>query len=251
MTDAPATPGPRTDHRSPTAACHARLDSPLREECAVGAGTALFVCGSCFHPRAEIRSLRLVLDGEPRPLMAERMPRLDVFRALHPTLDPLETSGLTGDPDSDDDPQLRGYRSGFWGIVEIEPTHADRAVALGLRATLEDGTSADAELGRIGLRSELSRTSPGEPAGSVSEKLVAICMATYNPPSELFERQIESIRRQTHRNWVCVISDDCSSPEGVAAMEAIIGDDPRFVFSPPRAPGLLRELRARPGDGPG
>ena len=44
-------------------------------------------------------------------------------------------------------------------------------------------------------------------------------MATYEPPIELFERQLDSIRAQTHRNWVCVISDDCSSPERFAAIE--------------------------------
>ena len=230
VTDAPATPGADARSREPANGLQARLDSPLPSELAVGAGTALFVCGSCFHPLAEIRGVRLLVDGEPRPVMAERMPRLDVFRSLHPTLDPLETSALAADPDSDDDPRLHGYRSGSWGIVEIESSQADKVVDLGLRAGLADGTSADAQLGRIALRSKRHPTSP-ERAGSPPERLVAICMATYNPPPELFERQIESIRQQTHRDWVCVISDDRSSPERVAAMETIIGDDTRFVLS--------------------
>src|SRR6476659_1123255 len=189
VTDAPATPGADARSREPANGLQARLDSPLPSELAVGAGTALFVCGSCFHPRAEIRGVSLLLDGEPRPVMAERMPRLDAFRSLHPTLDPLETSALAADPDSDDDPRLHGYRSGFWGIVEIESSQADKVVDLGLRASLADGTSADARLGRIALRSKRHPTSPGR-AGSASEMLVAICMATYNPPPELFERQI-------------------------------------------------------------
>ena len=61
--------------------------------------------------------------------------------------------------------------------------------------------------------------------------LVAISMATYDPPMELFRRQLDSIRAQTHRNWVCVISDDCSDLERVAQMEEAIGGDPRFVLS--------------------
>ena len=41
-------------------------------------------------------------------------------------------------------------------------------------------------------------------------------MATYEPPLDLLARQLDSIRAQTHRNWVCVISDDCSGPERFA-----------------------------------
>ena len=37
-------------------------------------------------------------------------------------------------------------------------------------------------------------------------------MATYDPPTELLARQLDSIRAQTHADWICVISDDCSSP---------------------------------------
>ena len=45
-------------------------------------------------------------------------------------------------------------------------------------------------------------------------------MATYEPPLDLFQRQLDSIRAQTHRDWVCVISDDCSRPERFAAIQA-------------------------------
>ncbi len=41
-------------------------------------------------------------------------------------------------------------------------------------------------------------------------------MATYNPPDELFERQIDSIREQTHSDWVCVISDDALQPRAAS-----------------------------------
>ena len=45
---------------------------------------------------------------------------------------------------------------------------------------------------------------------------------------ELFRRQIESIREQTHENWVCVISDDASGDERLEAMREVLGGDPRF-----------------------
>jgi glycosyltransferase involved in cell wall biosynthesis len=60
---------------------------------------------------------------------------------------------------------------------------------------------------------------------------VAICIATYNPPPELLRRQLDSIREQTHRNWVCVISDDASEPDALAALEREIEGDSRFVLS--------------------
>src|SRR5204862_5177411 len=58
--------------------------------------------------------------------------------------------------------------------------------------------------------------------------VIAISMATHRPPLELFKKQIESIRKQTHENWVCVISDDASGEERLEAMREILGEDPRF-----------------------
>jgi glycosyltransferase involved in cell wall biosynthesis len=69
------------------------------------------------------------------------------------------------------------------------------------------------------------------PQPESDEPLIAICMATYNPPPQLFRRQIESIVNQTHRNWVCVISDDASQPESLAEIEDVIRSDNRFILS--------------------
>ena len=121
---------------------HISLDSPLPRELAVGAGTAVFVNGWCFHPAAAMRRLDFVLDGEVQPAMAHGMPRLDVFRAFHPRLDPFATSGLTSDPGSPDDPGLHSYRSGFWGIVRVVSPPAAEGVELLLRAELEGGDVA-------------------------------------------------------------------------------------------------------------
>lgn len=60
---------------------------------------------------------------------------------------------------------------------------------------------------------------------------IAICMATYNPPMELFCRQIESIRNQGYANWLCFISDDASRPKIMEQMRETIGMDNRFVLS--------------------
>ncbi|MBN8868785.1 MAG: glycosyltransferase [Solirubrobacterales bacterium] len=64
-----------------------------------------------------------------------------------------------------------------------------------------------------------------------AEPLVAVCMATYEPDLELLRVQIDSIRSQGDTSWVCVISDDCSSPDRFAAIEAMVEGDPRFTVS--------------------
>ena len=157
----------------------------------MGAGTALFVAGTCSGADAP---LRLVVDGSEQPLMAYGMPRLDLFRA----------GG--------------SYRAGFWGLATIGPRRAGTSVTIAVRAGRHE-----AELARIAIIDP-----PAPPPGA---PLVAICMAAFEPPIELFRRQIESIRAQTRDDWICIVSDDCSSPARLAEMETVLGDDPRFVLS--------------------
>lgn len=59
---------------------------------------------------------------------------------------------------------------------------------------------------------------------------VFIAMATYNPRTEAFERQLESIRTQSHENWHLLINDDCSDAEIVERIVACIGSDARISF---------------------
>ena len=194
----------------------------LPDRLAVGRGTALFLDGRCSHPDAPIADLSVLVNGVEHPALGVGMP---------PPPDLL----------ADDD-----Y---WWSIVPFAPVAEARPVELCLRAGLAGGGVAFARLGTIQLRPavevdgaascplpepivrESSATAQKPPA------LIAICMATYEPPLDLFERQIASIRAQTHRNWVCVISDDCSRPERVAKMHEVLGDDERFRLS--RAPQRL------------
>ena len=48
---------------------------------------------------------------------------------------------------------------------------------------------------------------------------------------DLLGPQLDSIRAQTYGNWVCVVSDDCSSPANFAALQEAVAGDPRFVVS--------------------
>lgn len=58
---------------------------------------------------------------------------------------------------------------------------------------------------------------------------VVVCMATYNPPIELFERQVESLRSQTCDRWRCVISDDASDERAFEGLNAVVDGDSRFA----------------------
>ena len=176
-----------------------RLDAPLPPNVAVGSGTALFVAGTCFEPGERIESLALLVDGAEQRLMAHGMPRLDLRRA-------------TGEP--------AAYRSGFWGLARIG--RRTGPVVLGLRARLEGGDVREEALARIAVA-----TPPAPLAGTPK---VAICMATFEPPIELFRAQVESIRAQTETDWLCVVADDCSAPARLEEMRAVLGDDPRFVL---------------------
>jgi Glycosyl transferase family 2 len=231
VTDNPATAGRPASGPAPEQGLRFGLDHPLPHALAVGTGTALFVCGWCFCPVTRVRSLELVVDGERQPLLDHAMPRRDVFEALHPALDPFATAGLASDPESVEDPLLHSYRSGFWGLARVAPRRGWRQCVLGLRATLEDGSELGAELARVPTADraadplDLDEPEPG--AGP----FVAICMATHDPPLGLLRRQLESIRAQTHRNWVCILSDDCSRPELFTAMREMVDSDPRFVLS--------------------
>jgi glycosyltransferase involved in cell wall biosynthesis len=82
------------------------------------------------------------------------------------------------------------------------------------------------------VESELARPAVVDaPEPLPGAPLVAICMAAFEPPLDLFRQQVESIRAQTLADWICVVSDDCSDPERFAAMRAVLDGDERFVLS--------------------
>jgi len=189
----------------------ARLELELPAQLAIGLGNAVFVYGSCFHRRRRVTDLRILAEGRSIAPMAHGMPRLDLYRR-HPG----------------------AYRSAFWGIIPLAPSQAGRVVELSVAATLDDGREAVADLARLEL--DPAAEPGGEPRYGDRGR-VAICMATYNPPPDLFRRQVSSIRNQTHAGWVCVISDDHSDPARFSDMKEVLADDSRFWVS--RAPERL------------
>jgi glycosyltransferase involved in cell wall biosynthesis len=204
-----------------------KLESPLPASLPVDRASAVFCSGTCFHRTESIDELEIVVDGILHRPTAWGMPRLDLFRSLHPAL--AQSRGAARDPASAEDPEVRCYRSGFWTTV---PVHArDRPGAIELRAAvrLVGGRELLVPLGRIPV---VEREPPPTYEGlseRASAGLIAICMATYNPDVELLRAQVDSLRAQTDERWVCLISDDHSAPERFDQIREVVGGDPRFV----------------------
>jgi glycosyltransferase involved in cell wall biosynthesis len=58
---------------------------------------------------------------------------------------------------------------------------------------------------------------------------IGIVLATYNPNLEYLQKQINSIKHQTWKNWICHIVDDCSLTKYQVGIKRIIAYDPRFI----------------------
>jgi hypothetical protein len=188
------------------------LDSPLPESLAIGKGACVYLSGWCFHPTASIRKMEVTVDDKTYPVIAHSVFRQDIYRRYS-----MPNSSY----------------SGFWAIVPFFEDQANSRVVVRLHVILNNGKKVGAEVAAINLCAEplhetfkigADHTKPDDP-------LVAICMATYNPPLHLFRRQIESIVSQSHQNWICIVSDDASDSESRVEIEKIVRCDRRFSFS--------------------
>jgi glycosyltransferase involved in cell wall biosynthesis len=80
-------------------------------------------------------------------------------------------------------------------------------------------------------------------SGPSPQPLLAVCLATCEAPMDLLSRQVESIQAQTHERFVCIVSDDASSPDAFAAVERIRDGDERFtVTRSPQRLGFYRNF---------
>jgi len=60
--------------------------------------------------------------------------------------------------------------------------------------------------------------------------LVSVIVPVYNGAVYIPDT-IESVRRQTHRNWECIIIDDGSTDDTAAVVKALIASDDRFRYA--------------------
>jgi glycosyltransferase involved in cell wall biosynthesis len=200
----------------------AELAEPIPDRIAVGAGTCMFVRGRCDPGAGAIRGLDLVAGGVATPVIAHGV-------------------------------DLGDAPGSFWGLVPLRAIDRPAATELSARARLAGGRAVEAPLATLSLVPGLPRVEAAVRPPPGDAPLVAICIATYEPLEELLRVQLESIRGQTHSRWICVISDDASSPASFEALRELVGDDERFAIS--RSPDRLgayrnfeRALRMVPGE---
>lgn len=204
---------------------------PLPAELPAGRGDAVFIFGACFHPHREILNLEILVDGEPHAPTDFGLPRLDVFRRLHPNLGGGEDPIPSVDRDSLEDPEVRCYRSGFWGTVPIPARELGAETVVAVRAALAGGRVETEEIGRIVAADPRLGALDADASSDPSDGRIAIALATYNPDMDLFRAQIESLREQTDDDWVCVVSDDRSRPDRFRQIADELAGDDRFLLS--------------------
>lgn len=210
----------------------------LPSELEAGKGTAIFLQGSCSHPRRSIRGLRIVIGDQTTPVLAHSMPRPG-------TIEPGDW---------------------WWAIVPLEPGESARTATVEIEALLWPAGRARRDIASINLiaatdrpalnHREAAKRADGSVTGvQILEPKVTICMATHAPDLHLFRDQIESIRIQTYRNWSCLICDDASPPRHREAMRKIVASDERFeLIENPKRLGFYRNferaLRLAPAESP-
>ena len=156
------------------------------------------------------------------------MPRLDPFRALE---------------DSPAYPGHHSYRSGFWGLARIAGPRPTGTCRVALRAELDGGAVAVAELGSVEIEPTRRQLSP---IGSTKAHAGASPSA-WRPTTLRWSSSTTSSRRSAtrrHANWICLISDDCSTPDRHGDPGRDGGRRALQRLASAATPGLLRELRA-------
>jgi glycosyltransferase involved in cell wall biosynthesis len=194
---------------------HWELETPLPEALLLGGGNGLLLRGWCFHESQPIAGLGIRLLDREYPVQVHSDFREDVKARFAP------------------EEKIAAYaaQSGFWAFLSLAD-EKEATTTVELVAETANGTRVVCDLGPLKLIRELPpmetvRLSIG---GSKAEVPIVICMTSYNPPVALFRKQIESIRRQTHSNWICIISDDGSSSETLLEIRALLADDARFCL---------------------
>jgi glycosyltransferase involved in cell wall biosynthesis len=195
----------------------AGLDIQPPKRVAVGRGSAFVIGGYCYHRHCRTRGLAVEVNGRRQQVDHWGLPREDVFEGTR----------------NGQGPGGQAFRSGFIAMPSLGPLAREMDADVTLVLSLADRSEARTRVATLRLEPGLP-----QPAGVPSDLLpgrpgpsVAICMATFNPPSELLRKQLNSIREQTHSNWVCLISDDASETGAVELLRREIAGDERFVLA--------------------
>lgn len=184
-----------TDQSAPAGTNEISLHSPLPEYVETGRGQFMIVSGDCDARGRSVRGIDVVFNGS------------------------RTGAELSGTP----------HGPAFWQAVPLTPDLDGRSLALEVAVHLAPGETTTHHVGRIQCRS-VDWQPAKLPAGIRDAGLIAICMATYDPELSAFARQVDSIRDQTHRDWICIVNDDGTPGERWQAMQEHCAGDVRFLF---------------------
>jgi SAM-dependent methyltransferase/glycosyltransferase involved in cell wall biosynthesis len=115
-----------------------------------------------------------------------------------------------------------------WATLPFPADTSPGRISVELRVRFRDGRVTTLPAGSVEIGGGPGRQVAVSTIDPHGPPLVAICMATCNPPLAYFRQQIESLRAQTHSRWHCIVSDDASDERLWREMTHIIGGDPRF-----------------------
>jgi glycosyltransferase involved in cell wall biosynthesis len=201
------------------------LDPALPTELAIGRGTSVLIKAWCSSNQ-RLRKAALIVDARERPTsIRHHLPPLGISEQIQTASGSL-----------------------FWTLVNIGPCAEERDLEIAVRLRWAGGAEEFIRLGAVRLQPNVPPA--GEPCRpqevpAAEGPLVCICMTTYNPPLELFRRQVASIKAQTHTNWLCVIRDDCSDTDVSSAIEQEVRGDDRFaVYRNHRRLGFYHNFEA-------
>lgn len=194
------------------------IETEIPPSIATGKGTALYIAGWCSHASLKVLRLEVTIANNKQQAL--------LFHSIQP--------GTASSPHVNHNIEKDNSYTTFWAIVPIIRCDREQLAEVILNVILDDNVKARKKLGEVKLSPRLPEnmyTPEIENPSPIKNPLIAIAMATYNPPINLFRKQIQSIIAQSYTNWICLISDDNSDEDSVSSMMSVINADKRFIFS--------------------
>ncbi len=189
------------------------LDTRIPERLFVGKGVVLHLKGWCYAASSELNLLEIRYGGRSLSVANHSWPRADIFTQECPWNDPSGNSLL----------------SGFEVFLPFDTIDVEQDIAVTLHAVLKTGVIVEKKIASVRLMPGYGAV-PTPVTWPAQGPRVAICMATYKPPLNLFKAQLASLQAQAHKNWVCIINDDYTEHEHYDRIRYLVKSDPRFIF---------------------
>ena len=180
----------------------------------LGKGTPLVFAGYVRTPTVRLLSLEVGIKDTWQPIRYLNERREDLKDVLG------------------DNATERSLFTGFWGTYTLSITAPPVHVQFHYRATFANGVTTGGHICNCIFNNDFSPIPPLPDTTSSSDSTIAICLATFQPEQRTLTLQLDSLRRQTHTNWICIVCDDGSDDAHTAMIETLCATDERFHFFP-------------------